>query len=360
MITSKERGGRDIVEIKAKIVVSVDAMGGDHAPESVIAGANLIAQDTASFPNIHIKLYGDHDRISKLIKELPKLRATSTIVHAEQSIPADEKVASAMRNYKNSSMYLSLQSIKDGSAHAVVSAGNTGALMAISIITLRTLHNIHRPAIVAVMPSMTGKVVVLDLGANTECDANNLYQFAVMGRAFAKAILDIQSPQVGLLNIGSEESKGSDSIKLAKAMIQQSSIGKDFYGYIEGNDIALGTIDVAVTDGFTGNALLKAVGGYGAVYKDLIKRLVAQSWISKLKYVLFLKNELKKISSALDNRYYNGAMLVGINGIVVKSHGSMDAVGIANAIKVAYNLARFDINKHIDDALKPVDTTSHA
>jgi glycerol-3-phosphate acyltransferase PlsX len=360
MMTSKDKGVRDIVKIDSKIVVSVDAMGGDYAPESVIAGADIIAQDPHSFPNIHIKLYGDQERILKLTKTLPELSAISTIMHAEQSIPGDETAASAMRHYKNSSMYLGLQSIKDGTAHAFVSAGNTAALMAISTITLRTLHNIHRPAIVAVLPSMKGKIVVLDLGANTECDANNLYQFAVMGRAFAKAILGISSPQVGLLNIGSEESKGSEPVKLAKAMIQESNIAKDFFGYIEGNDIALGTVDVAVTDGFTGNALLKAVGGYGAVYKDIIKRIIAQSWISKLKYILLLKSEMKKISGALDNRYYNGAMLIGINGIVVKSHGSMDAVGIANAIKVAYNLARFDINKHIDKALKPADTSSAA
>ena len=335
------------------IIIAIDAMGGDKAPESVIAGVNIIVTDQALFPNLRLKIYGHVHKIGALLQKFPKLKEISQIIHSEQEIPANEKAASAIRNYRQSSMYLAVHSLKEGEAHAVVSAGNTAALMSISTLTLRTLHKIHRPAIITVLPSMKGKIAVIDLGANIECNANNLYQFAVMGHAFAKIILGLEHPKVGLLNIGSEETKGKDSIKLAKAMIQESALVRDFYGYIEGNDLAWGTVDVAVTDGFTGNAILKVIGGYGGVYKHLIKQAISSSFISKVKY-LFFRREFKQISNALDSRYYNGAMLIGLDGIVVKSHGSMDEIGIANAIKVAYNLAKFNINKQIKDELTPV------
>ena len=251
-------------------------------------------------------------------------------------------------------MSLAIHSVKEKQAHAAVSAGNTVALMAISTLTLKTLHQIHRPAIVTILPSATGKITVLDLGANTICDANNLYQFAIMGHAFAKILLNIPSPTIGLLNIGEEESKGIDSIKLAKTMIQQSALAKNFHGYIEGNDIALGTVDVAVTDGFTGNVLLKSIAGYAKLYKILIKKAITQNLISKLKYKFLFQNEFKNMSNSLDNRYYNGAMLVGLNGIIIKSHGSMDEVGIANSIKIAYNLAKFNINEEIVEELNTI------
>jgi len=338
------------------IVIALDAMGGDNAPSALIAGADLIAKDKKKFPNIFLKIYGKKQEIEKLIHSYPSLKGCSELVHCEQSIPADEKVSNAIRSYKNSSMASAIHSVKENKAHAMVSAGNTVALMALSTLNLRTLPQIHRPAIVTILPSLTGKITVLDLGANTICNSDNLYQFAIMGQAFAKIILNLPNPKIGLLNIGAEESKGIDSIKLAKSMIQQSSLAKNFHGYIEGNDIALGTVDVAVTDGFTGNVLLKAIGGYGKVYKTLIKETISESLISKLKYKFLFQNEFKKMSNALDSRYYNGAMLIGLNGIVVKSHGSMDEVGIANSIKVAYTLAKFDINKEIIEELQTVQS----
>ena len=340
-----------------RIIIALDAMGGDKAPHAVIAGAELIAKDKKIFPNIFLKIYGGKSKIEELIQDSPNLKDCSELIHCDQAIPADEKVSSSIRNYKDSSMFLAINSVKEKQSHAVVSAGNTVALMAISTLSLRTLNQIHRPAIVTILPSLKGKVTVLDLGANTLCNAENLYQFAIMGHAFAKIILKLPSPKIGLLNIGEEESKGIDSIKLAKSMIQHSPLSENFYGYIEGNDIGLGTVDVAVTDGFTGNALLKAIGGYGKVYKALIKQTITQSFISKLKYKFLFQNEFKKMSDALDNRQYNGAMLIGVNGIVVKSHGYMDEVGIANAIKVAYNLAKFDINKEITDELETIQPT---
>lgn len=332
------------------VIIAIDAMGGDKAPSAVLNGANIVAEHSRLYPDLKLKIYGNRNKIDKLVQSLPKLKNIASIIHCEQEIPPHEKAASAIRNYKDSSMYLAVYSVKDKQAHAVVSAGNTVALMAISTLTLRTLPGIHRPAIITLLPSMKGKIAVMDLGANVECDADNLYQFAVMGHAFAKIILGIEEPKIGLLNIGSEENKGKDSIKLAKSMIQSSPIAKNFHGYIEGNDIAYGTVDVAVTDGFTGNAILKVIGGYGAVYKNLIKEAVSRSIISKLK-ALLMTREFKTVSKSLDSRYYNGAMFIGLNGIVVKSHGSMDEIGIANAIKVAYNLARFNINKQIEAEL---------
>jgi glycerol-3-phosphate acyltransferase PlsX len=340
--------------LQNKVIIALDAMGGDQAPQSIIGGANLIAQDKENFPNAFLKIYGNRNKIEALIQSYPALKGCSELIHCEQAIPADETVSSAIRNYKNSSMYMAINSVKDKTSHAMVSAGNTAALMAISTLTLRTLNQIHRPAIVTTLPSLKGKVTVLDLGANSSCNAENLYQFAIMGHAFAKIILKVPAPKVGLLNIGAEESKGVDSIKLAKSMIEQSPIAKNFYGYIEGNDIAIGTTDVVVTDGFTGNVVLKAVAGYGKVYKALTKQAITQSFMSKLKYKLFFQNEFKQMSNSLDNRYYNGAMLIGLNGIVVKSHGSMDEIGIANAIKVAYSLAECDINKEITQELETI------
>ncbi|NRA73256.1 MAG: phosphate acyltransferase PlsX [Rickettsiales bacterium] len=337
-----------------KVIIALDAMGGDNAPDAVIKGASLIAKDKKSFPNIFLRIYGNQKDIKHLIESNPDLSNISELIHCTQAIPADETISAAIRNYKDSSMSLAIHNVKEKQAQAVVSAGNTAALMAISTLTLKTLPHIHRPAIVAVLPSATGKITMLDVGANTICNANNLYQFAVMGHAFAKILLNISYPRIGLLNIGSEESKGIDSIKLAKNMIEQSLLAKNFHGYVEGNDIALGTVDVAVADGFTGNALLKSIGGYGKLYKSLIKQAITQNLFSKLKYKLLFENEFTKMSSALDNRYYNGAMLIGLNGIVVKSHGSMDDIGIANAIKTAYKLARFNINKEILEELKEI------
>ena len=338
---------------ETKIIIALDAMGGDNAPDAVIEGANLIAQDS-NFSNIFLRIYGNKKNIAKLIQKHPALLEKSELIHCEQTIPADENVSVAIRNYRGSSMSLAISSVKEKKSHAIVSAGNTAALMAISKLTLKTLNQIHRPAIVTILPSAKGKITMLDLGANTLCTADNLYQFAIMGHAFAKILLNKPSPTIGLLNIGEEDSKGIDSIKLAKNMINQSPLAKNFYGYVEGNDIALGTVDVVVTDGFTGNVLLKSIGGYGKLYKSLIRKTITQNFISKLKYKFLFENEFQKMSNALDARYYNGAMLIGLNGTVVKSHGSMDKVGIANSIKIAYNLTKFNINEEIAEELKTI------
>lgn len=341
------------------VVIALDAMGGDNAPESVIGGASLIAEDKAKFPDIFFNIYGNKNKIQKLLDSYPDLKASSQIIHCEQVIPADEKVSGAIRNYKDSSMSLAINAVKDKQAHAMVSAGNTAALMAISTLTLRTLDKIHRPAIVTTLPTLNGKVTMLDLGANAACNAENLYQFAIMGQAFAKIILNIDSPKIGLVNIGAEETKGVDSIKLAKTMIEASPIAKNFYGYVEGNDIANGVVDVVVADGFTGNVVLKAIAGYAKVYKSIIEKTITKSLFRKLKYKFFFQNEFKEMAQGLDNRHYNGAMLIGLNGVIVKSHGHMDEVGLASAIKVAYSLSKFDVNKEILEELQAMQPETY-
>jgi len=336
-----------------QIIIALDAMGGDNAPDAVIKGANLAVQE--SNHNLHFKIYGDQEKILPLLNQFPELLSHSELIHTDQIVANNEKPSSAIRNCKTSSMQLAINSVKAKESHAIVSAGNTGALMAMSTITLRTLPQIHRPAIIAFLPTLKGRVAILDLGANVESDANNLYQFAIMGDAFAKVLMQIKKPRIGLLNIGSEESKGKDSIKLANTLLSETTLPLNFHGYVEGNEIASGVVDVVVTDGFTGNVLLKSIEGYAKVYLHFTKKAFSSTLLSKLHY-LFSKPTLKKLSQSLDNRLYNGAMLIGLNGIVVKSHGSMDEVGICNAIKAAHNLVKFRINEKIaEELLEQVD-----
>jgi len=330
------------------VVIALDAMGGDNAPEALIKGAEIIAANEDY--DVSFKIYGNKAKLSTLLAQSPNLEKKSELIHADQVVGPNEIPSNAIRNCKKSSMQLAINSVKEGISHAVVSAGNTGALMAMSTITLRTLPQIHRPAIIALLPTLKGKVAVLDLGANVECDANNLYQFAIMGDIFAKIMLHIEKPKVALLNIGSEESKGKDSIKLANSLLADKHTPLNFCGYVEGNQIAEGIVDVVVTDGFSGNVLLKGVEGYAKVYMDLTKKAFSSNLLSKLRY-LISKPTLKNLAQSLDNRAYNGAMLIGLNGIVVKSHGSMDEIGIANAIKAAYELSRFEVNQKIAEEL---------
>ena len=332
-----------------KVVIALDAMGGDHAPTEVIKGADLLLEDPSY--NIYFKIYGDKDKITPLLNKLPRLANRSELIHTTQIVAPGEKPSNAIRNFKESSMQLAINAVKEKQADAVLSAGNTGALMAMSTITLRTLPQIHRPAIINTLPATDHKkIVLLDLGANIESDANNLFQFAIMGEAFARVVLNKKEPVIALLNIGSEELKGKDSIKLAYSMLKETTLPINFYGYIEGHELSDGKVDVVVTDGFTGNVMLKTIEGYAKVYKHLAKQAFRGSLLAKLQF-LFARSAFKKISSNLDARKYNGAMLIGLNGIVVKSHGSTDKVGMCNALKVTYNLARAEINKQIAEEL---------
>lgn len=324
-------------------------MGGDRAPQIVIEGADRIAETNLS---AHFLLFGDSKKITKILNHARYLKGRYTIIDTPDFISGDEKPSNAVRRGTNSSMRLAIDAVKDGRADVVVSAGNTGALMAIAKIVLRSLPSIDRPAMVTCIPNKKQTATVfLDMGANIECGAEVLFQFAVMGSAFARALLKIPNPTIGILNIGSEELKGHDAVKNAAAMLRNSDFSDQFYGYVEGDDLAKGIVDVVVTDGFTGNIALKTIEGTAKLISDVLKDGFTGSLWAKIGYV-FASSSLSRAKKRIDPRLYNGAMLVGLNGVVVKSHGSADSVSFANAIKVAISLVENKINEKIIKEVK--------
>ena len=325
-------------------------MGGDRAPQIVIEGAEIISSSNSL--NIHFLLFGDSRRIAPILNNCLHLKANSTIFHTDEFISADEKPSVALRKGTNSSMRLAIDAVKSGDADVVVSAGNTGALMAIAKIVLRPLPSIDRPAIVTSIPNQKKRgTIMLDMGANVECGSDVLFQFAVMGNAFARTVLKIEKPSIGILNVGSEDLKGNDAVRGAAALLKESDLKDSFYGYVEGDDITKGTVDVVVTDGFCGNITLKAIEGTVKLMTALLKEGFATSIWSKIGYI-FASVALNKAAQKMDPRLHNGAMLVGLNGVVVKSHGSTDKIGFANAIKVAISLVENKINEKITQELK--------
>lgn len=317
------------------VIIALDAMGGDDAPDIVIKGIDIVR---VQFPNARFLLFGDETRLQPLLDKYPLVQAVSEVRHTDQAIKGTDKPSHALRKGRKSSMRLAIDSVRDGDAHGIVSAGNTGALMAMAKFSLRPLPGIDRPAIASVLPSPKGETVMLDLGANIECDADNLVQFAVMGADFARAVLGRVPPRVGILNVGSEELKGSDSIKEAGERLRAiENAPFEYCGFIEGDDITRGVVDVVVTDGFSGNVALKTAEGVVALYTNFLREAFSSSWAAKIGY-LFAKGGLKLIKDRLDPRGYNGGVFLGLNGICVKSHGGTDALGYANAIEVAIEM----------------------
>lgn len=333
-----------------QLPIALDAMGGDNAPACVLRGA---AMALVRHPGVRFILYGNRYILEPLLAELPQLKAASEIAHTEIVIAGDDKPSLAVRRGRNSSMWMSIESVRDNRACAVVSAGNTGALMAMSKLILRTLPGISRPAIAALFPTLRGECVMLDLGANVESDAKDLYRFAVMGDAFARAVLGLSRPRIGLLNIGSEELKGRDEIKEAYQLIKSSGQMLNFHGFIEGNDIGEGTVDVVVTDGFSGNVALKTAEGAARLISTYLKNAFNSSPLAKLGALLAF-GALKIVKGKLDDRKRNGAMFLGLNGIAVKSHGGADAYSFCNAISVAVELVVHDINTRIIQEIKQI------
>lgn len=330
------------------IRIAIDVAGGDFAPIATLRGANSFLSHQK---DVRFLLFGDQEVILQEIKKFSNLEEKSQVFHTELSIKPNDKPSYAVRNGKGTSMWQAIESVRNGEADIIVSAGNTGALMAISKILLKTLPNIHRPAIAGLLPTKTGSSVMLDLGGNTDCDAEILFQFALMGNAFCKVLFGIQSPKIGLLNIGSEDTKGSDSIKLASVMVKESDeLSKSFYGYIEGDDIARGIVDVIVTDGFSGNVALKTIEGTAKLFTDFLKKASTYSWLAKIGFLL-AKPAIKEVFKKFDPKLYNGAMFLGLNGIVIKSHGSANEASFANAIKFGYDLAKNNINQKIIENL---------
>jgi glycerol-3-phosphate acyltransferase PlsX len=281
------------------------------------------------------------------------VKAAATIRHAGDVVSGDMKPTVALR-LRDSSMRRAIDAVLNGEAAGVISAGNTGALLALSKIVLKTMKGIDRPAMAAIAPSAKGDVVMLDLGLNVVYDARNLVEFALMGEMFAKIVLGLPAPRFGLLNIGSEEGKGDEILRNAAGMLRESPIGAQFHGFIEGHDIAAGTVDVVVTDGFTGNVALKTGEGALKLVRDLLKRVFSSGPAARLGY-LFARGGLKRLAEWLDPRRYNGAVLLGLNGVVVKSHGGADADGFAHAVDVAMDMITNDFNKRIAEGLAAMD-----
>ncbi len=332
----------------SRLTIALDAMGGDKAPRMVIKGADIARK---RFPQVDFLLFGDENRLRPLLGSMKELDAVSTIHHTDKVISGEDKPSHALRKGRGSSMGLAINAVRNKEAAGVVSAGNTGALMAMSKMALRTLPGIDRPAIASVMPTLRGESVMLDLGANVQCDAQNLVQFAIMGEVFARTVHGLVDPTIGLLNVGAEDLKGNDAVKMASAILREIDLPIRFHGFIEGNDICAGTVDVVVTDGFTGNVSLKTAEGLSRLFSELLGSAFKSSLMSKLGYLLS-RNALAKVRTRIDPRRYNGAMFLGLNGIAVKSHGGTDAFGFANAIGVAVDMAVHGFNDKIIEELK--------
>ena len=328
-------------------------MGGDHGPSVVVPAVDIAAR---AMPDLRFLLHGDEVRINAELARLPAARAVSTVVHTDKAISMDEKPAQAMRRGKGSSVWNAVESVKAGEAKAAVSAGNTGALMAISKLILRMAAGIARPAIVASWPTLNGVTAVLDVGANVESDAEQLVEFAIMGAAFHHAVHGSARPTVGLLNVGSEEEKGHDEVREAHALLRATTFDLDYRGFVEGNDIAKGTVDVIVTDGFTGNIALKTAEGLARFFATELKATFTSGPLEMLG-ALLASGGLKRMRARMDPGAVNGGPLLGLNGIVVKSHGGADAKGFASAIRVAADLARSDFAGEIDRNMQRLTAT---
>ncbi|MBI1206904.1 MAG: phosphate acyltransferase PlsX [Azospirillum sp.] len=331
-----------------RLTIALDAMGGDHAPDMVLAGAEIARQ---RHPDVEFLVFGDEQRLLPLLGKREGLKAVAQVHHTTDVVSSHAKPSVALRGGRRSSMRLAIDAVSDGRAGVVVSAGNTGALMAMAKMVLKTLPGIDRPAIASYFPTLRGETVMLDLGANLECDDENLVQFAIMGAVFARTVLGVLEPTVGLLNVGSEDQKGHESIRTAAAKLRGTALPFKFHGFVEGNDITAGTVDVVVTDGFTGNVALKTAEGMARLYTEFLRRTFRSSLIAKLGYLL-AKPAFKKLKTRTDPRRYNGAMLLGLRGVCVKSHGGTDAFGFANAICVAIDLAAREFNDRIKEELQ--------
>ncbi|GMM60333.1 phosphate acyltransferase PlsX [Novosphingobium pituita] len=334
--------------------IAVDAMGGDEGVRVMVEGAALARRRHASF---RFLLVGDEKRLASALDDHPDLRGAADILHAPEAVAGDEKPTQALRRAKVTSMGLAIDAVKRGEAGAAVSAGNTGALMAMAKLALRTLPGIDRPALAALVPTMGAHdLVMLDLGANTECDARNLYQFAIMGAAYARIVNGLESPCVRLLNIGTEETKGTGHLRDAAALLKEASgnLALTFDGFTEADKLSRGDFDVAVTDGFSGNVALKAMEGAARFVGDLLRRSFSSSLRSKLGF-LISRPATDLLRHHLDPNQHNGAVFLGLNGVVVKSHGGASAVGMANAIAVATRLVEENLIERISADVAAVD-----
>ena len=336
--------------MKEKLTIALDAMGGDLGPDMVVPGAALAVE---RHPGLHLLLFGDRARIAPLLERHPKLKSRCEIRHTDVFVTMDAKPSQALRQGRGkSSMWKAIDAVHTGEADAAVSAGNTGALMAMARFVLKTLPGISRPAIAAIWPTLRSESVVLDVGATIGADANQLVEFAVMGEAMARCLFGLEKPSIGLLNIGVEEIKGLEQVKEAGRLLRELDLPLEYAGFVEGDDIGKGTVDVVVTEGFTGNIALKSAEGTAKQLATFLKQSLQRTWLSKIGAVL-ASSAFAALKDRMDPRKHNGGVFLGLNGVVVKSHGGTDALGYATAIDVAIEMVRNDlVNKIETDVVK--------
>jgi phosphate acyltransferase len=332
-----------------KVRIALDAMGGDYGPSVVVPGAAI---SLGRHPDAEYLLYGDSKLIEKELAAHPALQKASRVIHTEVAVSMHDKPSQALRHgRKVSSMWLAIEAVKKGEADVAVSAGNTGALMAMARFCLRTLPGIDRPAIAATWPTLRGDSVVLDLGATIGGDAQHLKALAVMGAAMASVLFDIERPTVGLLNIGVEEIKGGEEIREAAELLRAMSAAPfEFVGFVEGDGIGSGAADVIVSEGFSGNIALKAAEGTARQIIQLLRDAMSRTWAAKIGY-LFARGAFRALREKIDPNKSNGGVFLGLNGIVVKSHGGTSADGFASALDVGYDMVRYDLLTKINHSL---------
>ncbi len=320
-----------------RMTIALDAMGGDAGPEMVLPGAELAS---IRHPELKFLLYGHKARLLPLLEKFPRLKGRSDIRHCEIAVAMEDKPSQALRRGRGkSSMWLAIEAVKAGEAQGVVSAGNTGALMAMARFVLKTIPGIERPAIAAIWPTLRGESVVLDVGATIGADSRQLVEFALMGEAMARSLMGLERPTVGLLNIGVEEVKGLEQVKEAGRLLRDLGLPLEYKGFIEGDDIGKGTVDVVVTEGFTGNIALKTAEGTAKQLSTYLRLALNRTLLSRLG-ALLAGGAFATLRERMDPRKHNGGVFLGLNGIVVKSHGGTDALGFATAIDVAIEMIR--------------------
>ena len=324
-------------------------MGGDAGPEVVIPGAEIALERR---PDIRFEIFGKEEIVAPILARYPKLAAATTLHHCEIAIRMEDKPSQALKQgRRRSSMWRSIDAVKVGAADVAVSAGNTGALMAMARFCLRTMAGIERPAIAAIWPTLRGESIVLDVGATIGADAQQLIDFSILGGAMARALFGIERPTIGLLNIGVEEVKGLEEVRTAGRLLREADLPSLSYsGFVEGNDLGKGTVDVVVTEGFSGNIALKTAEGTAKQIGEYLRSAMSRTLMARIGY-LFAKGAFDRLREKMDPSKANGGVFLGLNGIVIKSHGGADAEGFANAIGLAYDMARSELIHKIADDL---------
>jgi glycerol-3-phosphate acyltransferase PlsX len=332
-----------------KVRIALDAMGGDHGASVVVPGAEV---SLARHPDMEFVLFGDRAVVEPLLASRPRLKAAARFVHTDVAVKMDAKPSQALRQGRwKSSMWLAIDAVKKGEADVAVSAGNTGALMAMAKIGLKTMAGVERPAIACLWPTLKGESVVLDVGASIGADAPHLVAMAVMGAGMARALLGIERPRVGLLNIGVEEVKGLDAVREAGRILRDAGLPEiEYAGFVEGDDIGKGTVDVVVTEGFAGNIALKTAEGTARQLGQYLKSAMTRTLLSRLGYLL-ARGAFATLREKMDPRKANGGVFLGLNGIVIKSHGGTDAEGFAYAVNIGHDMVRNDLLAKISQTL---------